>query len=195
MSKRITINTNRQQYRLNRTGFEQEGNERIPYPTRRHTKYFWVINPRMAAYTPDQAEWIAKRLEKLVLRTFLNVTDTVAFRHPNHRFDRRYVDSHDLQISVEVGPKHFRVHCNVIQSITHRSHINVDPKDVRRLMNRHLEEYFGPLVSNIHVKRTYHPSTDEVLFNYIAKTAPTFDARGMAYIVKRYEIIANDILT
>lgn len=156
---------------LNRDFFQNnpkiDQKERLPYPEYRYTKYFWLINLNQACYTREQAEYLVKLLRKAVLDVFTR-GDVVAFAHPNHKWDRRYIGNNELQLAIEVGPKKGRVHAHLIQEIKHRSVINIDPQDVKIRINTLLASWTGGRVTNAFVTRKIHPSS-KPLEEYIDK--------------------------
>lgn len=164
--------------------------ERIPYPEYRYTKYFWLINLNQACYTYEQASYLVKLLRKAVLDVFTR-GDAVAFAHPNHKWDRRYIGNNDLQIAIEVGPKKGRVHAHLIQEIKHRSVINIDPQDVKIRINEVLARYTNGRVTNAFVSRKIHPSS-KPLEEYIDKdNTPWRDQPQSASGVFNYTIVNN----
>lgn len=116
----------------------------------------------------DQAEFLMGLIRDAVIEVFTQ-GDVVAFAHPNHRYDRRYIGDNELKISVEVGPKVGRVHVHCIQEIKHRSLINIDPLDVRDAINAVIARRTGGRILNaVFVSRQVHQSA-KPLEEYVDK--------------------------
>lgn len=139
--------------------------ERLPYPDYRYTKYFWTINPNVAAYTREQAHYMMTVLRDAVLKVFTQ-GDVVAFAHPNHQFNTIYIGENQLQLCVEVGPKRGRVHLHMIQSLKHRSVINIDPLDVQEKVAEELSKATGGRIDHVYVSKKVHPS-EKPLIEYM----------------------------
>lgn len=131
------------------------------------TKYFWLINTQNAVYNKRQAKFLMTLLRDTVLDV-LTSGDAVAFAHGNHGWNRNFVDSNDLQISVEVGPKYGRVHAHVIQEIGHRSVVHIEEEDVRRLVQEKLNRVLPGRIQKIFVSRRDHQSS-KPLKEYLVK--------------------------
>lgn len=144
-----------------------EKGERLPFPNYRYTKYFWLINTNNAVYNKKQAEYLSTLLVRAIIET-LSDGGVVAFAHANHRWDRRFVGSNELQIHIEIGPRKGRVHAHVIQEIKHRSTINIDSSDVQRRMNDLMSQSTGGKVEGVFVGRKIIYS-QEPLKEYVEK--------------------------
>lgn len=155
---------------LSRKFFERaqiDQSERLPYPEYRYTKYFWLINLQQTAYTRPQAEALMKLLKRVVIEVFTE-GKAVAFAHPNHRWDRRYIGSNELKVAIEIGPKTGKIHCHLIQEVKHRSIINIETEDVKRRLNAALAHYTRGLITSVFVSRKLHPSS-KPLEEYVDK--------------------------
>jgi hypothetical protein len=149
--------------------FDQRGVsqvERPPYPEYRYTKYFWTINSQRAAYNRDQAVVLKDILAKSVLDVFISGV-AVAFAHPNHEFNRIYIGENVLQMVVEIGPKHGKVHLHMIQHLAHRSYVNIDPADVAEKVQEKIFRNVG-VEMRLHVSKTSHES-EQPLLAYVDK--------------------------
>lgn len=105
-------------------------------------------------------------LAKSVLDVFISGV-TVAFAHPNHEFNRIYIGENVLQMVVEIGPKHGKVHLHMIQHLAHRSYINIDPADVAEKVQEKIFRDVG-VEMRLHVSKTSHES-EQPLLAYVDK--------------------------
>jgi hypothetical protein len=179
---------------LNRTFFEKNPQisvaERLPYPEYRYTKYFWLVNLNQACYTKQQSEYLVGVLRKAVLKVFTRGS-VVAFAHPNHQWDRRYIGNNELKLAIEVGTKKGRVHAHLIQEIKHRSLINIDPQDVKREINAVMGQLTGGRIQNAFVSRTVHPSS-KPLEEYVDKDNHSWrDDNASAHGIFSYTLTKN----
>ncbi len=150
--------------------------ERAPYPEYRYTKYFWTINLQRAAYTREQAKYLMNLIRQVVLEVFTS-GDAVAFSHPNHRWNRTFVGHNELQVGIEVGPNKGRVHAHVIQEVKHRSIINIDPSDIKDLVDARLAQLTGGRITGVYVNRKHHDSA-KVLEEYLDKDNTSWRDQG-----------------
>lgn len=150
---------------FNKNSISQE--ERLPFPNYRFTKYFWLINTQNAVFNERQAEYLSNVLVQSIVEV-LGEGGVVAFAHPNHRWDRRFVGENELQIHIEIGPRKGRVHAHVIQEIKHRSTINIDTADVARALDQAISDKTGGRVEKTFVGRKIVPSS-EPLREYVEK--------------------------
>lgn len=141
--------------------------ERLPFPNYRYTKYFWLINTNQAVFSKAQAEYLSQLLAEAIIEV-LSDGGVVAFAHPNHKWDRRYVGSNELQIHIEIGPRKGRVHAHVIQEVKHRSTINIDSADVQQAINDVMSARTGGRVEKSFVGRKIIYS-QEPLREYVEK--------------------------
>lgn len=149
--------------------------EALPRKDYKYTKYFWTINSQRAAYTIAQAEVLKKLLAEAVLKVFIR-GNIVAFAHPNHEYNRIYIGENVLQMVVEIGEKHHKVHLHMIQHISHRSTINIDPKDVKREVDREIFDATG-LELGFYVCKKSHES-EMKLMSYVEKTRNRHEMSG-----------------
>ncbi len=149
--------------------------EALPRAAFRYTKYFWTINSQRAAYTIAQAETLKKVLAEAVLRVFIR-GDIVAFAHPNHEYNRIYIGENVLQMVVEIGEKHHRVHLHMIQHLSHRSVVNIDPKDVKREVEYEIKDATG-LDMGVYVCKKSHES-ELPLLAYVDKSRRDYEQTG-----------------
>jgi hypothetical protein len=149
--------------------------ESLPRPAFRYTKYFWTINSQRAAYTVAQAETLKKLLAEAALRVFIRGS-VVAFAHPNHEYNRIYIGENVLQMVIEIGEKHHRVHLHMIQHLSHRSVINIDPKDVKRELEEEVRETTG-LDLGFYVCKRSHES-ELPLLAYVDKSRNDYEQTG-----------------
>lgn len=149
--------------------------EALPRSGFRYTKYFWTINSQRAAYTIAQAEALKKTLAEAALKVFIR-GDIVAFAHPNHEYNRIYIGENVLQMVVEIGEKHHRVHLHMIQHLSHRSVINIDPKDVKREIEAQVLTDTG-LTMGFYVCKKSHES-ELPLLAYVDKSRNDYEQTG-----------------
>jgi hypothetical protein len=166
---------------------DSERKERIPYPDKRFTTFFWLINTNARVYTKQQSEWLQKVLTKIVIETFSEeIGSFIDFKHPNHQFNRIYVDSNSIKVSVEVGRSSLKVHAHVIQDIAHRSLIAGSVERLKRIIEQKLKRYGIQTKAFVSVK--HYPVDRFFLKQYIMKDVSEKDILNGKAMVSSYTL-------